>query len=54
VHEDGRYYVVQRGDTLRGIAARLLGDEERYRELFELNVGTARVGDHGTVLKNRI
>ena len=52
VHEDGRYYVVQRGDTLRGIAARLLGDEERYRELFELNVGTARVGDHGTVLKH--
>src|SRR5712691_727274 len=52
VHEDGRYYVVQRGDTLRGVAARLLGDKERYRELFELNVGTARVGDHGTVLKN--
>src|SRR5216683_3504160 len=52
VHEDGRYYVVQRGDTLRGIAARLLGDEERYRELFELNVGTARVGDHGRVLKD--
>src|SRR6266851_3926678 len=45
-------HTVQGGDTLCGIAARLLGDEERYRELFELNVGTARVGDHGTVLKN--
>src|SRR5207302_453520 len=52
VHEDGRYYIVQRGDTLRGIAARLLGDEERYRDLFELNVGTAQLGDHGAVLRN--
>ena len=38
VNGDGRYFVVERGDTLRGIAARLLGDEERYRDLFELNV----------------
>ncbi len=52
MHEDGRYYVVQRGDTLRGIAARLLGDEERYSDLFELNVATARLGDHGAVLRN--
>ncbi len=37
------YYVVEPGDTLRGIAARLLGDEARWPELFDLNRGTARV-----------
>jgi hypothetical protein len=30
-------YVVQRGDTLRSIAARFLGDERRWREIFEAN-----------------
>ena len=29
--DGARWYVVKRGDTLRGIAADLLGDEERYR-----------------------
>src|SRR5205807_7711268 len=32
---DGSHgYVVRPGDTLRGIAARLFGDEEQYGELF--------------------
>lgn len=33
-------YVVQRGDTLRSIAARFLGDERRWREIFEANRAT--------------
>jgi nucleoid-associated protein YgaU len=32
--------VVQRGDTLRSIAARFLGDERRWREIFEANRAT--------------
>lgn len=49
--QDGvRSYIVERGDTLRGIAARILGDEERYQDLFDLNKG-ARTAD-GHVLTN--
>jgi hypothetical protein len=32
-----RIHVVQPGDTLRGIAARFLGDERRWRIIFEAN-----------------
>jgi nucleoid-associated protein YgaU len=46
-----RWYVVQRRDTLSGIAARLLGDPERYHELFALNAG-ARVGEDGPELSS--
>jgi hypothetical protein len=35
-----RVHVVQRGDTLRSIAARLLGSEMRWREIFEANRNT--------------
>jgi hypothetical protein len=52
-HENGvHWYVVRRGDTLRGVAAQLFGDEERYSDLFALNVGEARVGDSGPVLRD--
>src|SRR5262249_42739678 len=44
--DGARWYVVQRGDTLSGIAARLLADPARYHEIFELNVGT-RLGVAG-------
>ncbi len=44
-------YVVQPGDTLAGIAARLLGDESRWREVFEANRGVARLDDR-RVLSN--
>lgn len=37
------YYAVEEGDTLQGIAARLLGSEERWRTLFEVNRGAARL-----------
>src|SRR5262249_39950091 len=37
--DGARWYVVQRGDTLSGIAASLLDDQARYHELFALNVG---------------
>jgi DNA-binding SARP family transcriptional activator/LysM repeat protein len=43
------YYVVEPGDTLRGIAARLLGDEMRWREIFDLNQGTAKLADGQTL-----
>lgn len=45
------YYVVREGDTLRGIAARLVKDESRWPEIFELNAGTAELED-GRVLKD--
>jgi hypothetical protein len=34
---NGRTYVVQKGETLSSIAAKLLGDRSRYPELFEAN-----------------
>jgi nucleoid-associated protein YgaU len=36
-HDGARFYTVQRGDTLVGIAARLLGNAQRWRELYTLN-----------------
>ena len=49
-HNCQRFYVVEPGDTLRGIAARLLGDPDRYEDLFALNVGVAQLGERGSVL----
>lgn len=47
--EDGStYYVVEPGDTLRGIAARFLGDENRWPAIFALNRGKARLADGRT------
>ncbi len=37
------YYVVEEGDTLQGIAARLLGNADRWPSLFATNRGTAEV-----------
>lgn len=37
------FYVVDEGDTLKRIAARLLGDESRWPEIYELNKGEARL-----------
>ncbi|HYT89101.1 MAG TPA: LysM peptidoglycan-binding domain-containing protein, partial [Gemmataceae bacterium] len=48
-HDGARWYVVQPGDTLCGIAARLLGGEARYTKLFQLNAGT-RLGNDGPTL----
>jgi len=45
-----RWYTVRAGDCLSSISARLLGDEQRYPELFALNHGTDMVG--GRVLTN--
>ncbi len=51
--EDGQtVYTVRSGDTLRGIAARLLGSEDRVGELVALNVGQSRLGPDGPVLEN--
>src|SRR5262249_47948812 len=40
------YYVVAEGDSLRGIAAGLLGDEARWPEIFDLNHGSARLDNY--------
>ncbi len=40
------YYVVEEGDTLQGIAARLLGNEEKWRTLFEANRSAAQLNGH--------
>jgi LysM repeat protein len=45
-----RWYTVRAGDTLSGISARLLGDAQRYPELFADNQGV-ELGD-GHVLTN--
>jgi hypothetical protein len=53
IHTDSdgeRWYTVRAGDTLWGISARLLGDGQRYREVFADNQG-AELGD-GHVLTN--
>src|SRR5438105_11553640 len=45
-----RWYTVQTGDTLSAIAARLLGDQARWSDLFELNHGaTSPDGSHALV-----
>ena len=50
-NDDGsRSYVVKSGDTLCGIAAEVLEDEARWSALFELNAGSAPVGEDGSVL----
>ena len=47
---DGQiYYVVEDEDTLRGVAARLLGDEEAWVQIFEANRDAARL-PNGRVL----
>lgn len=40
------YYVVEEGDTLQGIAARLLGNADRWQSLFATNRGTAELDGH--------
>jgi len=37
--EGQRWYTVRKGDSLAGISARLLGDEQRWPELFAVNQG---------------
>ena len=46
-----QWYTVESGDTLSGIAARLLRDEARWQELFEANRG-ARSPDGAHTLAN--
>ncbi len=45
----GAVYEVQEGDTLRGIAVRVLGDESGWSEIFDLNRGVARMEDGQTL-----
>lgn len=48
--QDGvRWYTVQQGDTLSTIAGRVLGDTERWPQLFELNRAVATL-DNGRAL----
>lgn len=42
----GTSYLVERGDTLSGIAAEKLGDPLRYLEIFDLNVGAVQPDGH--------
>ncbi len=44
-----RWYTVERGDTLRSIAARLLGDEAEWTVLYDANRGIARALDGRTL-----
>ncbi|MCC8103684.1 MAG: LysM peptidoglycan-binding domain-containing protein [Clostridiales bacterium] len=43
-------YTVQKGDTIKSIAADLLGDEERYTEIKTLNEFSSNVIAEGQVL----
>jgi len=49
VVEGRTYYVVEDEDTLRGVAARLLGDEEAWQQIFEANRQTAGLPDGRTL-----
>src|SRR6185295_10303312 len=46
-----RWYTVEAGDTLSAIAARVLGDPERWTELFELNRDVATLDDGHTLAR---
>ncbi|HET6318482.1 MAG TPA: LysM peptidoglycan-binding domain-containing protein, partial [Chloroflexota bacterium] len=46
-----RWYTVQAGETLSGIAARVLGNPDRWTELFELNRDVATLDDGRTLAK---
>lgn len=47
---DHTIYTVKYGDTLRSIAARFLGDERRWPELFAANRGSAGLADGRTLI----
>jgi nucleoid-associated protein YgaU/DNA-binding SARP family transcriptional activator len=50
IDESGRqWYTVRRGDTLSGVAARLLGDGTHWVELFERNRDSAQLADGRTL-----
>lgn len=46
VENHARYYIVQEGDTLQTVAARLLGREDRWTQLFDLNRDNARLNGY--------
>ncbi len=49
--EGQRWYTVEAGDTLSGIAARVLGQPDRWTELFELNRDVATLDDGRTLAR---